>query len=197
MGAFLEWRSAAQRTGMEKTRSRANLPSKFGLIANARVQSFDKNAGCAELLDHFAGINTERDNHAGVDRFGHLVKRVETALTRLAGQSTLLHYTHQNIAEFWNTVTRPVSRNGPGLAMEEAERQVLAVEFGMTLLPDGDAAYREWRKIVVKHRVTGVQFHDARLAAVICMHGVRHILTFNAADFSRFDGLVAVHPESV
>ena len=60
-----------------------------------------------------------------------------------------------------------------------------------------DAVYREWRKIVVKQRVTGVQVHDARLAAVMYVHGLRHILTFNAADFSRFDGLVAVHPESV
>jgi hypothetical protein len=32
---------------------------------------------------------------------------------------------------------------------------------------------------------------------VMYVHGLRHILTFNAADFSRFDGLVAVHPESV
>jgi hypothetical protein len=32
---------------------------------------------------------------------------------------------------------------------------------------------------------------------VMSVHGLRHILTFNAADFSRFDGLVAVHPESV
>jgi predicted nucleic acid-binding protein len=31
---------------------------------------------------------------------------VDRALAQLAGQGTALHYTHQNIAELWNTMTR-------------------------------------------------------------------------------------------
>jgi hypothetical protein len=30
---------------------------------------------------------------------------VDTALARLAGQGTVLHYTHQNVAELWNAIT--------------------------------------------------------------------------------------------
>lgn len=124
-------------------------------------------------------------------------KIVDTALARLVGQRTMLYYTHQNIAELWNAMTRPVDRNGLGLSVVETEREVRAIEAGMSLLPDNEAVYREWRRIVVQHSVSGVQVHDARLAAAMYVHGVSHILTLNVADFSRFDGLAALHPDSV
>jgi predicted nucleic acid-binding protein len=119
---------------------------------------------------------------------------IDAALAKLASEGTALHFTHQNIAELWNVMTRPVSRNGFGLTAIEAEHEVRAIESGMTLLPDGDAVYREWRRIVVQHGVAGVQVHDARLVAAMRVHGVRHLLTLNVADFERYDGIVAVHP---
>lgn len=94
-------------------------------------------------------------------------------------------------------MTRPVDRNGLGLSVVETEREVRAIEGGMVLLPDNEAVYREWRRIVVKYSVSGVQVHDARLAAAMYVHGVSHTLTLNVADFSRFDGLAALHPDSV
>lgn len=124
-------------------------------------------------------------------------KIVDTALVRLAGQGTTLYYTHQNIAEFWNAMTRPVERNGLGLSVMETEREVRAIEAGMSLLADSEAVYREWRRIVVKYSVSGVQVHDARLAAAMYVHGVSHILTLNIGDFGRFDGLTALHPDSI
>jgi predicted nucleic acid-binding protein len=124
-------------------------------------------------------------------------KVVAAALARLAEQRTALCYTHQNIAELWNTMTRPAERNGLGLSVAEAEREVLAIEAGMSLLPEDERVYHEWRQIVVRHGVMGVQVHDARLAAAMYVHGVRHILTLNVADFIRFDGLTALHPGSV
>jgi hypothetical protein len=42
----------------------------------------------------------------------------------------MLHYTHQNIAEFWNAMTRPVERNGLGLSVGETEHEVRAIEAG-------------------------------------------------------------------
>lgn len=38
-------------------------------------------------------------------------KAVDVALAYLAEQGTALYYTHQNIAEFWNAMTRPIARN--------------------------------------------------------------------------------------
>lgn len=84
-----------------------------------------------------------------------------------------------------------------GLTLSEAEREVRVIEAGMNLLTDNEAVYREWRRIIVQHAVSGVQVHDARLVAVMLVHGVKHILTLNAADFSRYGGITAVHPTAV
>ena len=121
---------------------------------------------------------------------------VDAALARLAGQGTTLFYAHQNIAELWNAMTRPIARNGLGLTVADASRVVQAIESGMSLLPDNEAVYREWRRIVVQYGVSGVQVHDARLAAAMYVHHVDHLLTLNVADFSRFTGLTAVHPNT-
>lgn len=124
-------------------------------------------------------------------------KMVDTALARLAEQGSVLYYTQQNIAELWNAMTRPVKRNGLGLSIAETEDEVRAIEAGMSLLPDSEAVYREWRRLVVTYGVAGVQVHDARLAAAMYVHGVNCILTLNVADFGRFDGLSAIHPGSI
>jgi predicted nucleic acid-binding protein len=122
---------------------------------------------------------------------------VANSLALLAEQGTALYYTHQNIAELWNAMTRPVDRNGLGLSPSEAEREVAAIEAGMSLLADGEAIYREWRRIVTQFGILGVQVHDARLAAAMYVHRLGHILTLNVSDFSRFPGLAALHPNSV
>lgn len=122
---------------------------------------------------------------------------VDKALAKLAIQGTALYFTHQNIAELWNTMTRPRSRNGFGLTPRDADREVALIESGMELLPDGAAIYREWRRTVVRFGVSGVQVHDARLAAVMYTYGVLNILTLNGSDFSRFGGLTAIHPAAV
>jgi predicted nucleic acid-binding protein len=124
-------------------------------------------------------------------------KLVDTALTQLASQGSTLYYTHQNIAELWNVMTPPLGSNGVGLTVVEAEREVRAIEAGMTLLPDSEAVYREWRRIVVQQSILGVQVHDARLAACMYVHGVSDILTLNVTDFRRFTGVKAVHPSDV
>ena len=93
-------------------------------------------------------------------------------------------------------MTRPIVRNGLGLTITDADLIVQGIEAGMSLLPDKDAVCREWRGIIVQHAVSGVEVHDARLAAVIYVHHVDHILTLNVADFSRFTGLTALHPNA-
>ena len=130
-------------------------------------------------------------------RSDHQHKTVDAALARLAEQGTSLHYTFQNIAELWNVMTRPVTNNGLGLSVAEADREVRAIEAGMVLLADSALVYQEWRRIVAKHNVSGVRVHDARLAAAMYVHGVSHILTLNVSDFNRFDSLTALHPQSV
>jgi predicted nucleic acid-binding protein len=64
-------------------------------------------------------------------RFDPQYQLVYAALSRLASEGATLHYTHQNIAELWNVMTRPPIRNGFGLAVADAEREVRAIEAGM------------------------------------------------------------------
>jgi predicted nucleic acid-binding protein len=124
-------------------------------------------------------------------------RSVNSALSKLVQQRTILYFTHQNIAELWNAMTRPLDRNGFGLSPFEAEQQVQAIEAVMVLLPDSEAVYRQWRKLIVQHNISGVSVHDARLAAAMQVSSVTHVLTFNGMDFTRFSGVIAVDPKTV
>jgi predicted nucleic acid-binding protein len=122
---------------------------------------------------------------------------VDGALARLAVGGSVLCYTHQNIAEFWNVATRPIDRNGFGLKIADVDVEVRAIEQGMVLLPDSEAIYHEWRRLVVTYAVSGVKVHDARLAAAMKIHRITHLLTLNPADFARYDHIIVVHPGAV
>jgi predicted nucleic acid-binding protein len=119
---------------------------------------------------------------------------VKAALDRLMLTGADLCFTSQNLGEFWNTMTRPANRNGYGLSPEEAEVRVKDVETKFTLPPDTPDVHFEWRRLLVAHRISGVQVHDARLVATMHVHGVIRILTFNTKDFIRFKDIEAVHP---
>jgi predicted nucleic acid-binding protein len=130
-------------------------------------------------------------------RFDPQHQAVSGAISRLAAQGSNLHFAHQNIAEFWNVMTRPATRNGFGLTIAEAEKEVHSIETGMSLLSENESVYGEWRRIVVEHKVSGVQVHDARLVAIMIVHKVNHILTLNAPDFDRYLGITAISPNQI
>lgn len=122
---------------------------------------------------------------------------VRGALRALRQKGMTPAYTLQNMAEFWNASTRPQERNGFGLSVEETERNAQDIERSFTLLADTEAVYREWRRIVVQYGVSGVQVHDARLAAAMYAHGINDILTLNGRDFTRFAGIAVIDPHHV
>jgi len=124
---------------------------------------------------------------------------VRTAVRKLHRQGHQLAVTSQNCVEYWNVSTRPVARNGFGLAPGQTDRFLARIERLFRLLPDDPRVYAEWRRLVLHAAVAGVQVHDARLAAAMIVRGVSHILTLNIGDFSRYhtDGIVAVDPSLV
>jgi predicted nucleic acid-binding protein len=99
--------------------------------------------------------------------------------------------------EFWNVATRPLDRNGFGLDHARTNLEIQRLEGLFELAADSAAIYPEWRNLVRTIGVSGVQVHDARLAAVMRVHGLTHILTFNPSDFSRYPGVIPIHPSSV
>ena len=136
-------------------------------------------------------------------RFSHrtdpLHPLAQAAVRHLQENGHQLQTTAQNFTEFWNVSTRPLNRNGLGLTPMEADILLQHAERIFPLLPENPTVYAEWRQLVVNYRVSGVQAHDARLAAAMMSHGVTHILTFNTADFARYapEGIVAVDPATV
>jgi predicted nucleic acid-binding protein len=122
---------------------------------------------------------------------------IEASIAKLAFEGSVLCYTSQNLAEFWNVLTRPADRNGYGLTPAQADLQARQVERRFRLLVDDLAVHEEWRRLLVESGVSGVQVHDARLAAAMRVHGVLRILTLNKNDFARFDRIEAVHPGDV
>jgi predicted nucleic acid-binding protein len=125
--------------------------------------------------------------------YSAIISSIEDILQRQG----VLCYTSQNLAEFWNTSTRPVDRNGYGLSPAETDRRAKFFEKRLRLLPDGPAVHEEWRKLLVTHSVSGVQVHDARLVAAMRVHGLKRILTFNDKDFARYTDIQAIHPRAM
>ena len=108
------------------------------------------------------------------------------SVARLLDDGEVVCFTPQNIAEFWNVMTRPVANNGLGFSIAQALAEVEKVEATLTLLPDSPAIYSEWKRLVIKHSVLGTKVHDTRLVASMNVHGVTRLLTFNGSDFRRF-----------
>ena len=122
---------------------------------------------------------------------------VRTAVNALWSAGHDLCYTSQNLGEFWNVCTRPPDRNGFGLSIAETDSRARLIEEDLIILPDSPQIHFEWRQMVVRHSVSGAQVHDARLVAVMMVHGLSQILTFNASDFVRYSSITALHPSQI
>lgn len=122
---------------------------------------------------------------------------VQSAIDVLLAASAELCFTLQNVSEFWNSLTRPLDRNGYGLTPEETDCRVRIFESRLTFLVDTPRVYQEWRWLLTTYAVRGVQVHDARLVAAMLAHGIDSILTFNTRDFARYTAIHAIHPAQV
>ncbi len=123
------------------------------------------------------------------------------AIAELHRRGEVLHVTPQNLVEFRNYATRPVSANGLGLAAAAAEGLAATFEATFPLLGETPDIYPAWKALVGALGVVGKQVHDARLVAVCQVHSVTHLLTFNVSHFVRLagfgPGVVVVDPATV
>jgi predicted nucleic acid-binding protein len=107
------------------------------------------------------------------------------AVVELHRQGEILNITAQNLVEFRNAATRPMSANGLGLASPDAESKAEEFERSFALLPETPEIYPAWKALTKSLGVIGKQVHDARLVAVCHVHQVSHLLTFNVGHFKR------------
>ncbi len=103
----------------------------------------------------------------------------------------------QNVAEFWNVCTRPRGQNGLGFTPARTDEEVTRFESLLTVIPDNAGIYSRWRWLVVKHAVSGVRVHDARIVAAMEAHGISHLMTFNDQDFRRYRSITVMLPAEV
>lgn len=122
---------------------------------------------------------------------------VERAVSALRTRGETLKVTAQNLIEFWAVATRPTSENGLGMTVEMAGRELTVLKRLFSLLPEAAPVFEEWERLVITHRVSGKNTHDARVVAAMNMHGITRILTFNVQDFTRYPNIFAVHPETL
>jgi predicted nucleic acid-binding protein len=123
---------------------------------------------------------------------------VVSALSKLTARDAMLHYTSQSAAEFWAISTTGAGEGGVGIDAQEAERRLALIERRFVRLPDTDATYREWRRLVSEYAISGARAHDARLVAAMLSHGVHLLLTLNIDDFGAFSAeITAVHPRAL
>jgi predicted nucleic acid-binding protein len=119
------------------------------------------------------------------------------ALRILRQQNCVFYILLQNISEFWNVCTRPLDKNGLGLAIAQVDLHLKRFERLFTILPETEEVYKNWRELVVNHSVSGVKVHDAKIVASMKAHGIQNLLTFNAKDFKRYIDIKAVQPKDV
>jgi predicted nucleic acid-binding protein len=121
------------------------------------------------------------------------------ALQTLRAGGARLVTAPQSLYEFWAVASRPaINRGGLGMPTAGVTAYLNLFEQHFPALPEVPV-YAEWKRLVTSYGVSGLNSHDARLAAFMLVHGVTHLLTFNTKDFNRYtrDGLTIVDPASL
>ena len=103
----------------------------------------------------------------------------------------------QNLYEMYVVCTRPLGANGLGMTPQQAHGELSSTRTLFHLLPETEQVYPTWESLVAKYAIHGKHAHDARLVAVLIVHRVPKLLTFNDGDFKEFTEIAALNPFDV
>lgn len=117
--------------------------------------------------------------------------RARQALEAGFRSGTKLRLSRQVLREYLAVVTRPQTWAMP-LPPAEALADLERLERDYDLLEDGPAVTRELIMLCRAIPLGGRQVHDANIVATMLTHGESRLLTFNAADFTRFQPRIEV-----
>ena len=96
--------------------------------------------------------------------------------------------------EFLAIVTHPRIYAPPTPADTAIDQvEALLESPSLTLLAESEGYWPDLRATLQEGRIVGPQVHDARVAALCHLHGVRELWTVDR-DFGRFPGLTARNP---
>lgn len=91
----------------------------------------------------------------------------------------------------------PAARKWARNVVVKAATEITALLGLFFLLSYRHEVLGTWQRVVVAHGVSGKQTHDAHIVAMMQVHGVRQLLTFNGADFKRFDAVEIIDPAAL
>jgi len=88
--------------------------------------------------------------------------------------------------ESWTVLTRPKEMNGFGLGPSVAGAKLRGWLQSYACPSDPSGLLQHWLRLCEVHNVRGRQGHDCRLVAWMELHGIKHLLTLNSPDFTRY-----------
>ena len=117
--------------------------------------------------------------------------RSQAALSRMRQDGAPLWLSRQVFREYLAAATRPQA-SGPALPMAAAIADVQGFQAAFNVAEGGPNVLDRLLQLLAAHPGGGKQVHDANLVATMLEHRIHRLLTFNAADFRRFDPLIEV-----
>ncbi len=104
----------------------------------------------------------------------------------------VLYTSGQILREYLVVATRPLDRNGLGMARFDAVGNVRALRARLNLLAE-DVKVSDWLlQLLDTVECAGKQVHDANVVATMLVHGIDTVVTMNVDDFARFGDHVRV-----
>lgn len=103
----------------------------------------------------------------------------------------------QNLYEMYVVCSRPISANGFGMTSQQAQAEILSTRSLFRLLPETAQVYATWERLIGEYAIQGKRAHDARLVAMMIVHHVPRLLTFNDDDFRELTEIATLNPFDV
>jgi predicted nucleic acid-binding protein len=115
------------------------------------------------------------------------------AFEAAAGRQAPLWISRQVIREYLAAMTRPQPAM-PTLPVTEALADAKRLEQRFNVADETAMVTGHLIQLLEKVPAAGKQVHDANIVATMLAHGIPRLLTFNVADFRRFEPLIAIEP---
>ncbi|MBW4461531.1 MAG: type II toxin-antitoxin system VapC family toxin [Nodosilinea sp. WJT8-NPBG4] len=122
---------------------------------------------------------------------------VTEAVATLLMQGHECYLTAQVLIELWVVATRPTEVNGLGWSIEQTCQVIDQLIVRFPLVEEGPQILWTWLTLVTGNEIKGKRTHDARIAAVMAVADISHILTLNPSDFAGILGVSTVRPQDI
>jgi toxin-antitoxin system PIN domain toxin len=119
----------------------------------------------------------------------------QATLTRFEDEGSALWISPQVLREYLAVVTRPQA-TAPALPIASAIADVQRFRTVFSIAEERPNVLDRLLDLLAVHNGSGRQIHDANIVATMLEHGIRRLLTFNAADFRRFARIIDIEPLS-